>query len=151
MVPFSRLTVVVADGGRARFLSPRPHPLGYATAQSMESVALHQKTADLTADRLGRSFESASPTRHAIQPRHDPHDQAKHEFAARVAEAINAGIDEAVFDHILLAAPAPVLSEIEHALSPKARERLVATLPKDLTRTPDQEIAEHVLTLLHRT
>ncbi len=150
MMPWGKLAVVVADGGHARFLMPRGRPWSYVTQDALDSLALHRKAAEFGSDAPGRSFESASPTRHAIQPRQDPHEQAKHDFAGTVAQAINAGIDEALFDHFLLVALPPVLADIQAGLSSKAKAKLIGTLAKDLAKTPDREIADHIAPTLRQ-
>lgn len=134
MWPWGKLTVVVADGARARFLTSPKTPWLYATDDTLNAINAHRGAADLGINA----------------PHADPHEHAKHDFAATVATAINAGVDEAVFDHFMLVAPDHVLADVEHALSARAKTKLVATLAKDLTKTPDNDIGAHIAPVLRR-
>jgi hypothetical protein len=55
----------------------------------LDSRFAHRSGSELVSDRLGRSFESANPTRHAIAPRRDPGTAARVQFARAVAAELN--------------------------------------------------------------
>ena len=134
---------VIADGGRARFVTPTEHN-GLRTREALESVSLHKRSSDLGSDRPGRSFESSSPTRHAYSPKHDPHDLEKDKFARLVGEKIVAESAQGLFDELILVAPPHVLAELRDALDPPTQAKLVGVLAKDLVNTPDHELRPHL-------
>ena len=80
---------VIADGGQARFIQPGADEALHVWA-ALESPTLHQKAHDMGSDGPGRAFESATPTRHAMAPRSDPHERAEVAFADLVTERIRA-------------------------------------------------------------
>jgi protein required for attachment to host cells len=136
---------VLADGEHARIVVPAPrHQFHELT--SLDSTMAHKRSAALGTDRPGRSFESASPTRHAIEPRTDPHRAAKHEFldflACHLAEEARSG----AFDRLVLVAPAEALHELREHLERPVATMLAATLTKDLVKIPVAELATHLET-----
>ena len=152
---YARLWVVIADGAHARVVTPRPpEPRVVAPLRpeprvqpvlAMDSVAAHLRASDLETDRLGRSFESASATRHAITPKHDPHQLAKNAFLRLVAERIDAEASAKAFEHLLLVAPDYALHQLREALSPSTAAMVVGTINRDLTKIPDHALAEHLI------
>ena len=143
MVQHHNQCFVIADGGHARFVRPASDNALH-TLEAVDSTSVHKRTSDLGTDRPGRSFESASPTRHAMTPRHDPHDLEKTRFAQFVGERVSAMAAEGAFNELVLVAPAHILTEIRSALDQAAVAKLVGTLPKDLVKTPDHELWPHL-------
>ncbi len=137
------LSIVIADGGRARFVTPAENHALH-TGETLESATVHQPTSALVSDRPGRSFESASPTRHAITARHDPHEMEKQKFAHEVGGRICAAAAAGQFDELVLVAPAPILAELEAKLDTPTRARLIGRLAKDLVGVPDHELQPHL-------
>ena len=131
--------IVLADAEHARLVRYGP-AAGYVTVDTLASNAAGQRAAELVTDRLGRSFESASPTRHGIAPRHDPREGPREAFARAIAARIAAE----TFDRLLLVAPARTLALLQDTLEPGARAKLAGTLDKDLVKTPDAALAAHL-------
>jgi protein required for attachment to host cells len=86
--------------------------------------------------------ESASTTRHAIEPRTDPHRAARHAFARRLAERLDAKAGR--FDRLLLVAPSAFLGELRAALGEAMHARLAGSLDRDLTRLPLADLAREL-------
>jgi Protein required for attachment to host cells len=72
----AKIWYVIADGGRARFVE-RDEGGEFRTVCSFVASELHKRAHDLGLDRPPRTKESASPARHAIEPRRDLHPQKK--------------------------------------------------------------------------
>ncbi len=134
---------VVADGGHARFLRPAADH-GLHTFETLESSAVHKQTSDLVSDRMGRSFESGSPTRHGYTPRTDPHELAKEKFAHGVGHRINALSAEGAFDDLVVVAPPHAMNEILDALDTVTAGKIVGRLAKDLTKVPEHDLSPHL-------
>ena len=109
------ICIVIADGGHARFVRPAEDNALH-TIETVDSATVHKRTHDLVSGRQGRSFESASATRHAYTPRHDPHDLEKIRFAHLVARRVNQDSAASAFNELVLVAPAHVLREINDTL-----------------------------------
>ena len=144
---YSRLWVVIADGEHARVVAPQAPQSGQSglhTVLTMVSPEAGKRSSDIESDRLGRTFEASSPTRHAITPRHDPHQLAKDAFLRSVAERIDAEATAKAFDHLVLVAPPHALPTLREALSPQTAAMVVGTLGRDLTKTHDSDLTDHL-------
>jgi protein required for attachment to host cells len=134
---------VIADGGHARFVkSARDNALH--TVESLDAPNVHKKTHDLTSDRPGRVHESAGVVRHAIAPRHDPHELEKHRFAHFIGDKLNEPGTAGGFSELILVAPPHVLADIRDRLNTTTEAMVVGTLAKDLTHVPDHELYSHL-------
>ncbi len=121
---------VVADGGKARIL----------TLEGGEMRTLHRF------DNSGHGDASDDPSAGTSQlkaPKADPHDQAKAHFAKQVADWLNEAVRTGKVDEIVLAASAHVLHDIRAEMDKSASAKLGKALSKDLTNTPDHELASH--------
>jgi len=61
-----RVWVLIADGEHARVVTPQESHGHFETVIAFDSASAHLRSADLGTDKPGRTFESASITRHAI-------------------------------------------------------------------------------------
>jgi protein required for attachment to host cells len=142
--------IVIADGGHARFVARTPDRRHFHTVRALDSADAKRKSAEIGSDRPGRGQESVGTTRHALEPRSDPKDNAKHAFVGLVAEEINRAVAMEEVRALVLVAPPRVLGELRERLDRRAESCLVASLPKDLANTPDPELDEHLAPLLKR-
>ena len=101
MVRQARLWIAVVDGEHARLVQ-RAEDNALHTQEMVDSPQAHQSASDLGSERPGRSFESASPTRHSIPPRNDLHEQAQVDFAPSMAARLNAADQDGAFDQLVL-------------------------------------------------
>ena len=138
-----RTWYAIADGGRARFVEKDPASGAYQTQRHFDSTERHSTTRDLGAERPGRGHESANPTHNAIQPRVDLHDVGKQRFVAEVAASLNAAGAEDAFERLVLVAPAHALADLRAALDATTRAKVAVELQKDLTNTPNADLAAH--------
>jgi protein required for attachment to host cells len=143
MVPHHALCFVIADGGHARLVRAGGDNARH-TVEALDATTLHQKTHDLVSDRAGRSYESANPARHAMTPRHDPHEMAKHRFAQAVAAKLNTESAAAAFQALVLVAPDHILADLRNTLDQPTAAKVVGTLAKDLTNVPDHDLHSHL-------
>jgi len=139
----AKVWYVIADGGRARFVE-RDDRGAYRTVLSFVASELHERSQDLGLDRPARVKESASPARHAVDPRRDLHEAAKEDFIKLVAEQLDAEHGRGQFEKLVLVAPRGVLTELKQKLSKPMAKLLAGDLQKDLTRVPDHALVEHL-------
>jgi len=135
---------VIADGGRARFVA-MDDAGDFHTLSSFVSSEMHQRTSDLGRDRPSRVKESANPSRHAVEPKHDLHDAVKEDFVRQVAAAVDPEHSERKFDDLILVAPPRVLGELRASLSKAMAKAVVKELQKDLTKVADHELRSHLI------
>lgn len=138
-----KLWYVITDGGRARFVE-RDEAGAFRTLSSFVSTELHKSTHELGLDRPARVKESASPSRHAVEPRRDLHEAAKEDFVRTVAAELAALLNQGQFDELVLVAPPGVLRELKDSLSKPTAKVVVKELQKDLTKVPDHELTGHL-------
>ena len=150
MVRNSVVWVVLADGEHARVVTPSMKQGQFATSLALDSALAHLRSRDLGTDNPGRSFESASPMRHAIEPRQDLHKAAKQSFLAEVARELNEREKSGDFDRLVLVAPGHALHDLREGLSKAVAAKVVGSLGKDLTKTPDHDLASHLAEWWHK-
>lgn len=137
--------VLIADGMRARILKwdGREH---FAPAMDHEfyDPQVHGYSRDLKSDAPGRAFDSMSSTRHALQPRHDPHELEKERFSRSVAAVVDEAAQRKAFEQLILVAPPKTLGALRTALGPAALSRVKGEIHKDLIHTPPHQLADHL-------
>ena len=134
---------VIADGGRARFVE-QDIAGEFRTLSSFVSSELHDRSSALGRDRPSRVKESANPSRHAVEPRHDLHEAAKEDFVRQVAVAAGSEYSEGNFKELVLVAPPRVLGELRASLDKTLAKSVVKELQKDLTKVEDHELKSHL-------
>ena len=139
----AKIWYVITDGGRARFVE-RDDGGAFRTMSSFVAAELHKRSHDLGLDRPPRSKESASPARHAIEPRRDLHKAAKEDFVKLVALHLEEEHQRGQFDGLVLVAPPRVLTELKDNLSNQMAKLVVNDLQKDLTKIHDHDLTKHL-------
>lgn len=136
--------ILIADGARARiFLNEGPGK-GVTPVDGGAFESGHQASREILEDRPGRTFESADTSRHAYEPRSDPHRELKRTFAGQLAAMLDQRLLEKAYDRVILVAPPAMLGDLREALTDAVRAVLYAELDKDLTQTPAQELPGHL-------
>ncbi len=144
MVAYSQLWVVVADGEHARIVVRQPHERVLHTQKVLTSADAGVSAHEMGADRPGRVHESLGSSRHAIAPRHDPHEAAKVRFIDALADEINRASADERFAHLVLVCSSRLMGELHGALDAATRTKVVGTLGKDLTKVGDHELVPHL-------
>ena len=139
--------IVLADGSRARIVEPREIGSGFDVIEELASPEAHEPSRAIWADRPGRTQESGSSARHAVEPRQDPHEARKAAFSRLVAAQLNKAADEKKFDNLILFAPPRCLATLRAALDDATSRKVQAAVPKDLTKLPLAELADHLVPL----
>lgn len=139
--------IVVADGAQARFLETADDRR-FALVGELVSPDSHEKAHALGRDRPGRSHESHDVTRHAIEPRVDPHGKAKQRFLDLVAEQIARAEASRRFDQLVLVAPRRQLGALRRQLAGLADDRIRLAVDKDLANLPAGPLAAQLVALL---
>ena len=138
-----RTWYAIVDGGHARFVEKDGANGAYSTQREFDSAEIHSTTRDLGAERPGRAHESGNAAHHAGEPRVDLHQAEKQRFVAQVAASLNAAGAEGDFERLVLVAPAHALADLRAGLDAPTRARVASELQKDLTGTPNADLAGH--------
>ncbi|NKE45898.1 host attachment protein [Roseomonas frigidaquae] len=133
---------LVADGQHARVFQ-RPAPGGRWSEREQDATDIDNPMShEQGRDRPGRVHESASTTRHAVEPRQDLHKAAKQAFARQLAERLEAAADE--FGRVILVAPPAFLGALRDELGDATQRKPRATLDKDLTHLPLEDLVPYL-------
>lgn len=133
--------ILVADG--MKYLLLRNHgdfrtvTLAYEGGGEMENPATREQGSDVP----GRAFSSSGTARSAMQQT-DWHQIDEDRFAARIAEDLGTLADAGDFDELIVVAPARTLAKLRKTFSHSVISRVVAEIPKDLTKHPVDEITQ---------
>lgn len=144
----TRTWILIADGGRARVLENPGPGKGARQVDGLMFEADLPPTHDIVADRQGRSFESSDSTRHPLTPPSDPRERLKHDFLAGLVETLSQRLDAGAYDKLLVVAPPSALGELRKLLPAKLQAVLAGEIGKDLTKTPDHDLAPHLADVL---
>ncbi len=133
--------VLIADGARARVLVNTGPGNGLRPAMNHEFAASHAPSRDLGTDKPGRG--QGGDAAHGVKTE-DLHERQKESFTRDVAEMVSKAAEENDYDRLVIAAPPATLGRLRDALSPKARERVIEEINKDLTHVRDQDVTNHL-------
>lgn len=134
--------ILIADGGKARVLvsEGRGAKLVEHDKLNLQAEAIPHAAPGTQAPT--RVQESASTERHAIEPRMTPKRQAENDFAREVADRLDSEI--ANYDRLIIVAAPKMLGDLREFISTAVGTKLETTIAKDLTNTPNNEIAGHL-------
>ena len=136
--------VLIADGARARILSNDGFGHGLAAMEGFQFSSDHSATHDLVSDREGRSFSSHGHGRSAYEPETDPHREFKKRFAHQLADVLAKGRASKAYDRLVLVASPVTLGDLRAAISDHVRACVIGEVAQDLTKLPNDKVADHV-------
>jgi protein required for attachment to host cells len=144
----TRTWVLIADGARARILQSDGPGKGLHAVEGCVFHGDHAATHEIMSDREGRSHSSVGPGRSAIEAHSDPHRELKKRFAQQLADVLSSRLREKAYDRLVIVAAPSALGDLRTALPEQVRARVTAEVAKDLTKTPDPEVAGHLKDVL---
>lgn len=138
--------ILVADAAQANAweAASREGPLTGVPEFRLKAEDTHGFSRDLKSDRPGRSFSSTDSRRSAMEPPHDPHDEAKVRFAAVVAERLAAACREHRFSRLVIVAPPRMLGLLRKDYGEDLARCIAGEVDKDLTKAAPADILDHV-------
>jgi len=135
-----KVLFVLADGARARLVEQTGGRGGFTTIEEIDGrPRLQDLRRELRASPPARSFESFTPMRHSVG-REDSFRKAKEDFVSEVAERAGEVLRQRKLDEVFVAAPSRLLGLLRQKLGSQAR--LVGSLDRDLTKSPDAALSE---------
>jgi protein required for attachment to host cells len=135
-----RTWILIADGSRAKVLESHGPVSDLVPVEDMAIAKELPANRDLQENRPGRSFESFTPMRHAMENRVEPHRQLKRELAGEIADKLERSLRAGRFDRLAIIAPPTFLGDLRSALSDQVRGKVAAELAKDLVKVPHQDL-----------
>lgn len=123
--------ILLADGGNARVIE-RTAPFG-KLKEVLNLTHSHESTHEQGHDRPGRSFESASPARHAYAPHSDKHELQKEDFAKQLATLLKDAYQAKKFEELFIFSAPHMLGLLRHHLDKSALSaKVIKEYPKDI-------------------
>jgi protein required for attachment to host cells len=139
-----RTLVVITDGAKAVFYRNDGPGKGLTPMEELKMTNDAPPTREIMSDRPGRSFSSVGHGRSGMEPRTDAHDLEETKFAHGVLAQMEEAMSRNVADKLVLVAAPKTLGEMRKAMPKSLAENLTATLDKDLTKTPANELPKHL-------
>ena len=140
--------IVVTDARHFRLFSTDDHGVSINHISGDVDSVPNPPSRDHKSERPGRAFASSGPRRSAIQPKADPHRAAEENFAKTVAGELEALAASGAFKDIVLFAPPIFLGALREHIGRQSTELLRAQVHKDLTKSTQDEIRDHVRAVL---
>jgi protein required for attachment to host cells len=134
--------LIVSDGDRFRAVTPIDRPGQFGTVLSFDSVAAHWPSRETDTHSRGSILEDVSTTGRGMNPGSDVRAIAEYNFTWEVAHQVGVHVGE--YDRLVLVAPDHALCDLRAALGEGPRAKIVGTLAKDLTKTPDRDLMVHL-------
>lgn len=132
--------IMVIDGAKMSLFRNRGTDFS-ADLELIEDSAKHTaSTAELGADKPGRSFSSKGQSRSSYEST-DYHQAEEDDFAKAATEKLNGLAQQSNLDFIVIAAPR-VLGVMRQHYSANLRKRLIAEIDKDYAGRPAIKIAQ---------
>lgn len=143
-----RTWILVADAAQARMYTAEAPGAALRAIPGLEfhNPTVHGHSRDLGTDRPGRTHESVGGAHHGLEPRVDPHREAKRDFAKQTAHFLEQAARESRYDRLVVVAPPAMLGDLRDAMGRQTQQRLTGELAKDLTKETLGAIAQHLAT-----
>lgn len=135
--------ILIADGAEARVYAHEGPGKGLQLVDGLQFHQAHLQAQEIMADRPGRSISSVGSGRSAVEYSTDPVKAREQRFVEHVAEVLDHKHQSGAFQRLIIAAAPIALGQIRPALSKGVQDTVIAELPKDLTKIPTAQLAQH--------
>jgi protein required for attachment to host cells len=144
----TRTWILIADGSRAHILEIVGPGHELRAVEGMTFHGDHASTHEIMSDRTGRTYSSVGPGRSAIEAHSDPHRELKRKFAHQLAEVLAHSLEKRSYDRLIIVAPPTALGDLRAAIPVAVAATVSGEIAKDLTKTPNGELAGHLKEVL---
>jgi protein required for attachment to host cells len=134
--------VLTADDSKARVLESHGRLSGLSEVADGTFNAERKAGRDIFSDRPGRSHESATPTRHAMEYRTSAEEQERWRFVQDLSQWLQKAQEANRFERLVLIAAPKTLGALRKQLPQSVQGLVDGELAKDLTGMPAAAIAE---------
>jgi protein required for attachment to host cells len=139
--------ILVADAQHAQLWS-RDKKGALEMLRTIAPTDQHKFRRDINSDKPGRSFSSAGAGRSSVEPHQDPMTTEREHFARELIDHLAQGATEHAFGKLILIAPPKMLGMLREHLPPALAEKMIAGVPKNLIKSPTEDIRAHILGLM---
>lgn len=135
-----RKWIIVADRAGARLFRFDDRERALEQLRDIDHDDGRLRNREIDADRQGIANQSQGTGQGAMAREHDATEQLAVRFAGELAELLREGRVENAYDELVLVAPPAFLGALREALDGPTRDRVVASLDKDLAQVPEHEL-----------
>ena len=138
--------VLVAHDAGARVFENQGPGKGLTLLEEIDHPEGRMRDGELVSDRPGRSFrkDSGDPRRAAMSQSQGPHDRVVATFARDLVQKLQQGRMQSRYDRLVLVAPPKFLGLLRSSLDAPTGQLVVGSLHKDLARSNEAELVEHL-------
>ena len=131
--------VLIADGEKALYLVNKGDDMDMHLVVRDKEEQDNPQAQDWAANRPGRFNDGPSVQRSAVADT-DWHQLEKERFAKDIADQLYRDVHKGKFEHLIIIASRPALSELRKELHQEVTDKLILDVPKVLTNHPIDEI-----------
>ncbi len=143
-MPMADTWILVADHARARLFSMDTRTGRLDEIKSFVNVTARQRTLENERAPLPRTQVWFGASRHAIEPRTTPRDKLAMQFARILEATLHKGYVDHHYERLVLVAPPRFLRIVTTTLNTRLRDRIAASVAKNLTRRSTATIRAHL-------
>ena len=132
--------ILVADRARARLFEMRSHDDPLIELEAFVNPDGRGPDHDRVTERAPRVNESATPTRHAIEPHTTLREKSADRFARQLHGVLEHGRVKNCYDQLVLVALPQFLGTLHSTFGKQVREHFVAEVPHELTTRRGEDI-----------
>lgn len=134
--------VVVANRGEMTVHRSRGPGRPMGRVEHVEHPEGRLRPQDLDADRPGMTGSSAYPGTRAMLPEQQAHEKVADDFARWIAARLDSARQRDDFDRLVLVAPPDLLGRLRKAMNAPTRQRVMASIGKNLTDADEPKLRE---------
>lgn len=136
--------ILIADRSHARILENTGSNSDLNVVREIEHPEGRLQNREIGADKPGRSFDSHGQGRHALGTEFDPTEHLAQQFAKSLAGVLEEGRTQHRYDRAVLVAEPRFLGLIRAALSDPTRDRVTASIDRDLSHIRTHDLPGHL-------
>lgn len=137
--------VIVAESSRARLFSIEAKNEPLVELEDMLNPPSRMHNSKLTTDLPGRAYGSTgSGTKHSMESKITPKDQAAIDFAKTIAERIEKSRTSGQLKSLILACSPKFLGILRQHLSAETQKLVTRSIDKNLVEMPEADIRAHL-------
>jgi protein required for attachment to host cells len=140
----SKFWVLVADESAARLFSSDKIRVELNEIEVLTNPEARIHERELGTERQGRGFESANPSRHAMEPSSSIREERARQFAREIVRKLEQGANQQAYERLILAAPPDFLGLLRQQLKSGLKERLAQSIDKNLLKETPKAILKHL-------
>jgi len=118
--------------------------------KKLENPRGRLKSGEINADRPGVATLSFAYSRTRLVKKQDPTDRVAQIFAKTISEELDRGVNDHLFENLILVSEPHFLGKVRAALSKKTASAISETLHKDLAHVPDHDLPQFIWPQQHQ-